>query len=517
MQKIFLYGPSGSGKSTVGKTLAEQLEAGFVDIDTEIERTAGIFIPQIMSEQGEPAFRDLEAAELQKAIQSGAGVVSLGGGALLRASNRELAEAAGVVVYLDADVDTLVGRLRNDPSNPRPLLAGELREKLAGLLERRADHYNSFDLRIATKELTPEEIGWQIQRLIGHFRVSGMGAPYDVLCQAGALDDLSNLLRERGLTGPLALVADSNVAPLYGQDLLSSLQGAGFEASLLTIPAGEQHKSLETVYALWRDLLAAGLDRKSTLVALGGGVTTDLAGFAAATYMRGIPWVAVPTSLLGMVDASVGGKTGFDLPEGKNLVGSFHPPRLVLADPEVLSTLPERELRCGLAEAVKSGIIDDPDLFELCTVSFDQIGPRLEELVRRSMAVKAKVITIDPYERGIRAALNLGHTFGHAVESVSNFELGHGEAIAIGMVVEARLAERLGLATAGLSEEIGVTLSDLGLPTAIPSDLSREAIIQTMRLDKKKSSGVVRFALPVAIGKVEIGVEVEDLQLVFED
>jgi 3-dehydroquinate synthase len=245
-----------------------------------------------------------------------------------------------------------------------------------------------------------------------------------------------------------------------------------------------------------------------------GGVVGDLAGFAAATFMRGCQWVAVPTTLLAMVDASMGGKTGFDLPEGKNLVGAFYPPRLVLADPQVLSTLPERELCSGLAEVVKHGIISDPELFDLCTQGFDVVKADLPEIVRRAMGVKVQVIVQDPFERGIRAALNLGHTVGHAVEIVSHFRLRHGEAVAIGMVAEARLAEKLGLAEVGdgLSSRIRAVLAGLGLPTEVPTDLAVPAIIQSMKLDKKKERRVVKFALPVKIGKVQVGVAISDLE-----
>jgi 3-dehydroquinate synthetase len=213
-----------------------------------------------------------------------------------------------------------------------------------------------------------------------------------------------------------------------------------------------------------------------------------------------------------MVDASMGGKTGFDLPEGKNLVGAFYPPRLVLADPDVLSTLPERELRAGLAEVVKHGVIADPELFELCAQGWKTVTTRLPEVVRRGMAVKVKVIEEDPYERGIRAGLNLGHTIGHAVELVSGFSLLHGEAVGIGMVAEARLAERLTITSQGLSDAIAESLIGLDLPVEIPEELDRAELIRAMRVDKKKAQGVVRFALPVSIGEVKVGVEIKDLE-----
>jgi len=224
----------------------------------------------------------------------------------------------------------------------------------------------------------------------------------------------------------------------------------------------------------------------------------------------------MPTTLLAMVDASLGGKTGFDLPEGKNLIGSFYPPKLVLADPQVLKTLPEEEFRSGLAEVVKHGIISDPELFNLCGRGLDWIKENLEEIVRRAMAVKIKIIEEDPYEKGFRAALNLGHTVGHAVEIVSGFRLRHGEAVAIGMVAEAKLAQRLTVAGKGLSETVTETLKALSLPIQIPGELSREEIIRAMRVDKKKSNGIMRFALPVEIGKVEL-VDVKDLETVFRD
>jgi 3-dehydroquinate synthase len=266
---------------------------------------------------------------------------------------------------------------------------------------------------------------------------------------------------------------------------------------------------------LWKSFLENGLDRKSTVIALGGGVVSDMAGFAAATYMRGINWICVPTTLLSMVDASVGGKTGFDLPEGKNLIGAFYPPKLVLADPSLLLTLSERELRSGMAEAVKHGIISDPELFAICNRGMDWVKDNLEEVVKRAIAVKIKVIEEDPYEKGIRAALNLGHTVGHAVELVSRFELRHGEAIAIGMAVEAAYAARVGLSTQGLVDAVQDSLSALDLPIAIPKEMPREEIIRAMRVDKKKNAKVIRFALPVEIGRVEL-VDVTDLEAVLE-
>jgi 3-dehydroquinate synthase len=333
---------------------------------------------------------------------------------------------------------------------------------------------------------------------------------YDVVI--GNLGDIGSLLLERGLQNPV-VITDENIAKFHAKSVMQSLEMAGFSPKIIMVPAGEAHKNLETVQKLWHAFLEYGLDRKSTVIALGGGVIGDLAGFAASTYMRGIQWVCVPTSLLSMVDASLGGKTGFDLPEGKNLIGSFYPPKLVLADPQLLRTLPEPEFISGLAEVVKHGVIADPELFNLCARGLDCVKDNLEQMVRQAMAVKIKVIEEDPYERGFRAALNFGHTVGHAIELVSNFQLRHGEAVAIGMVAEAKLAEHVGVANQGLSDRIREVVSALGLPVEIPEEYPREQISAAMRMDKKKNAKAIRFALPAEIGKIEL-VDVTDLELV---
>jgi shikimate kinase/3-dehydroquinate synthase len=280
----------------------------------------------------------------------------------------------------------------------------------------------------------------------------------------------------------------------------------------VTISPGEEHKTISTLQLLWEAFLQQGLERSSTIVALGGGVVGDLAGFAAATYLRGVRWVAVPTSLLAMVDASLGGKTGADLPQGKNLVGAFNPPALVLADTAVLATLPEVELRNGLAEVVKHGIIADERLYQLCCQGWPALQGQWNEIVRRAMAVKIRVIEADPYEQGLRASLNLGHTLGHALERVSDFRLRHGEAVAIGMVFAAWLAEQQGLTAAGLAHDLAMVLRNLGLPTGFPAGLDRQSVLQALRLDKKKADGKVRFVLPLRIGEVRWGVDVREVE-----
>jgi len=502
MTHIFLYGPPGTGKSTVGKKIAASLKLPFVDLDRVIETNAGMSIPQVMETQGEPAFRDLETAALKKVIAESAAVIALGGGALLRDENRAIAESSGQVLLLMAQLKTLLYRLDND-SSKRPLLTDDLDTKLSALMEKREAHYNSFPLQIHVDDKTADQNARQAQIALGRHHLSAMGE-YDVV--VGQVSNLTN----HPMQNPI-IVTDENVAKFHLEKLQAILN-----AKAVIIPAGEEHKTLETISFLWKSFLENGLDRKSTVIALGGGVVGDMTGFAAATYMRGINWVAVPTTLLSMVDASIGGKTGFDLPQGKNLVGAFYPPKLVLADPSLLLTLSERELRSGMAEVVKHGIISDPDLFAMCNRSMDWVKANLEEVVKRAMAVKIKVIEEDPYEKGFRAALNLGHTVGHAVELVSGFQLRHGEAVAIGMAVEAAYAARVGLAGSGVVKAVQDSLSALNLPIAIPKEMPCEEIIRAMRMDKKKNAKVIRFALPVEIGRVEL-VDVSDLESVISE
>ena len=513
---FFIYGPPGSGKSTLGQALAGQLGLPFTDLDAAIEQAAGRPIRELFAAEGEPAFRVREAEQLRCAIASAPeSVIALGGGALLDPASRTLAEQSGRVLFLETPPAVLEARTGAQPGI-RPLLTGRghpaARTPLAELLERRAAHYASFPLRLDAGHDRLEEKLAQAQIRLGAFRIRGMGRQEtDVRVGAGLLDSLGRRMRAAGWTGASLVVADTNTADPYGAAAVDAIRQAGVAATLLTISAGEAHKCLETLARLWQGCLEAGLDRGGTVVAVGGGVVGDLAGFAAATWMRGVRWIGVPTTLLAMVDSSLGGKTAIDLPAGKNLVGAFHPPALVLADTRTLHTLPAAERRCGLAETVKHGVIADPGLLAAIEALPDDGAAACgDALVARAMAVKIAVIQQDPYENGLRAALNLGHTLGHAVELASGFTLRHGEAVAIGLVAEARLAERLGLAAEpGLGDRLARLLARLGLPVEVPPGLDRGAIRRALRLDKKNESGTVRFALPLRAGEVRTRVAVD--------
>jgi 3-dehydroquinate synthase len=302
-----------------------------------------------------------------------------------------------------------------------------------------------------------------------------------------------------------AVVTDSGVAPHYADRLLAELARHG-RTSLHVIPAGETSKTRESWAVITDELLGAGCGRDTTVVALGGGVVGDLAGFVAATYMRGVPVVQCPTSLLAMIDASVGGKTGVDTPSGKNLVGAFHPPAIVLLDVETIRTLPLAHRRAGLAEAIKHGVIADAEYFARIDsdlpLLLDANTPAMLACVARSVEIKSQVVREDPREHGIRKTLNFGHTLGHALEHASGYALLHGEAIAIGMVLEARLSERLGVAPEGTASRIGAVLERAGLPISRPASLDPHVVLEATRQDKKARGGAVTYALPAGIGSM---------------
>lgn len=320
---------------------------------------------------------------------------------------------------------------------------------------------------------------------------------YDVLVGDNLLPNLSALAQ---IKGPIALITDTNVGPLHATRL-------GDVACTVTIPAGEQHKTLATVESIYNQLLAAGIDRQATVVALGGGVVGDVAGFVAATFMRGVNFVQCPTSLLAMVDASVGGKTGVDLPQGKNLVGAFKQPTAVLADVSTLQTLPPEEFAAGMAEVVKHGLISNPDLFGRLESGAWRLSNKspiseLQSLVSTAIEVKRDVVQEDPFEQGRRATLNLGHTFGHAIEQVSGYRVRHGEGVAMGLVAAANLSARLEHCHPALQRRIENVLQAQGLPTRIPAEFGADAIYQAMFSDKKKAAGKLHFILLRDVGEV---------------
>lgn len=451
--KIFVYGPPASGKTTLGRRLATALGGEFSDLDELVVAVDGRSIADIFAESGEDAFRELEANELKKVCRGDAKnafhVVALGGGTLLREANRALCESVGTVICLDAPDENELRRRLEKGGKSRPL-GDKARE--------RAAHYATFQHCVS--------------------------ATFDL---DSSLVVVGRSIAPAFLTG-FKCVADENVRRLHAEKL---------GQVIAEIPSGESHKTVATVIGLWRSFAGAGLGRRDAVAAVGGGVAGDLTGFAAATFMRGIAWVNVPTTLLSMVDASTGGKTGCDLPEGKNLAGAFHSPRLVVIDVDFLKTLPEGVLREGRAEMIKHELIGGR------TRLGGGVNATTPAAIAENLAVKIGIVREDPFERlGKRLLLNCGHTVAHAVEKLSEYSISHGEAVAIGCVAEARLAERMKLARAGWADEVAAAFAAEGLPTEMPSGMEWSVLRPVMRGDKKRSGDAVTFALPCGWGDV---------------
>jgi 3-dehydroquinate synthase len=332
----------------------------------------------------------------------------------------------------------------------------------------------------------------------------GGDASYDILIGSGLTGEVHQILTRYAPASAYAVISDSHVGKLYGEGLVRQLSAIGHRAELFEFPAGEWNKNRDTWASLSDRMLAAHFGRDCAVLALGGGVVNDLAGFVAATYLRGVSLVQIPTSLLAMIDSSIGGKTGVDVPAGKNLLGAFHQPRVVIADLNLLGSLTSVQLSAGLAEAVKHGVIADAEYFTFLEREYAAIFAKdaraLQRVVQRSVQIKAEVVARDEREAGKRAILNFGHTVGHAIEATSKYEVMHGEAVAIGMVYESRLAESLGIAASGTAQRVATALERLNLPLERPDGSQVDDLIGAMRADKKVRDGKIRLALPREIG-----------------
>jgi len=338
---------------------------------------------------------------------------------------------------------------------------------------------------------------------------------YNIYIGSDTLDGIAEKLTLFDLSPRIAMVSNPTVFSLYGDRVTDTIKKAGFDLLMVTIPDGEEFKDLDRVQHIYDELLRHKLDRSSALIALGGGVIGDITGFAASTYMRGIPYIQIPTTLLAQVDSSVGGKTGVNHKLGKNMIGTFWQPRIVWIDTETLKTLPERELLAGLAEVIKYGVIHDEELFAFLEHNRDKIlnlsGDAITYIIKRSCEIKAEVVSKDERESGLRAILNYGHTIGHAIETVTGYtRFLHGEAVAIGMCFEARLSQILGIIDKEHVQRIKALIDLYGLPSEMPEDIKTSDLFSSMKLDKKAVAGALKFILPEKIGKVRIQKEVSE-------
>jgi shikimate kinase/3-dehydroquinate synthase len=512
-ENLILTGFMGTGKTAVGQQLAQVLSREFVDMDALIEAREGVTVTEIFAQQGEAHFRQLEARICcELAARSGL-VIATGGGALIPDENYEILSASGPVVCLTATLDEILNRLA--AVKDRPLLdVPDRRTSIAALLDARTDAYGRIPFQVDTTRLAVTQIAERTLTVVKApvakiIPVRTPGGEYSVHLGRGLLAQTGRLLQEEGLDGQVALVTNPTVGDLYAATVIESLEAAGFHTTICTVPDGESYKTLDTVQTLYDSLTEAGLDRQGAVLALGGGVLGDMAGFAAATYLRGVALVQLPTTLLAMVDASVGGKVAVDHPRGKNLIGAFKQPELVIADPNVLTSLPQRETGNGLAEVIKAGIIGDPGLFKQVKAH----GPApLFWLIERAIKLKVAVVEGDPYEQGRRAILNLGHTFGHALELLSGYALSHGAAVSVGMVAAARLSAHLGFCMPALASHTEAVLTRLGLPTTF-HDHTPLQVWQAMAADKKRRGKILRFVLPRAVGDVFVTDQVEQVDV----
>ncbi|MFD7464639.1 3-dehydroquinate synthase [Streptomyces tendae] len=522
---IVLVGPMGVGKSTVGQLLAERLETGYRDTDEDIVTAQGRAIAEIFVDEGEAAFRALEKAAVRTALAEHEGVLSLGGGAILDAGTRALL-AGQRVVYLSMDVEEAVKRTGLNAA--RPLLAVNPRKQWRELMEARRHLYEEVATAVvATDGRSPEEVTEAALDAVELKTVSPGGQPPDPRPEDAVVNDVTRIeiggtagsepyevLVGRQLLGELGGLIGTKakrVAVIHpealaetGDALRADLAEQGYEAIAIQVPNAEEAKTAEVAAYCWKALGQSGFTRTDVIVGVGGGASTDLAGFVAATWLRGVRWIAVPTTVLAMVDAAVGGKTGINTAEGKNLVGSFHPPAGVLCDLAALDSLPVNDYVSGLAEVIKAGFIADPAILDLIEsdpqAARTPAGPHTAELIVRSIKVKAEVVSSDLKEAGLREILNYGHTLGHAIEKNERYKWRHGAAVSVGMHFAAelgRLAGRLDDATADRHRTI---LEAVGLPLHYRYD-QWPKLVENMKVDKKSRGDLLRFIVLDGLAK----------------
>ena len=534
---IFLVGLMGAGKTTIGRLLARRLNMAFIDSDHEIEARTGASIPWIFEIEGEPSFRRREADVIRDLSAQRGIVLATGGGAVLDPASRALLAERGTVVYLRASVSSILQRTSHDKN--RPLLqTADPRKKLEDLTAQREPLYREIaDLIIDTGRPNVQSMVQTIIDQIAQLETARARKArinmneqacisldvelgersYPIVIGRGLLDDGALLTRHIGGSGKVAIVTNTTVAPLYLDKVAAPLRAGGREVVTIILPDGEEYKNWESLNQVFDALLANKCDRKTTLVALGGGVIGDLTGYAAASYMRGVPFVQIPTTLLAQVDSSVGGKTGINHPLGKNMIGAFYQPRAVIADTATLDTLPDRELSAGLAEVIKHGAILDAGFFDWIEQNIGKLVARdhdaLAHAILRSCEIKADVVKRDEREGGLRAVLNFGHTFGHAIENGLGYGAWlHGEAVGCGMVMAADLSHRMGLIDSASVERLRALTQAARLPTVAP-DLGLERWIELMEVDKKNEGGAIKFILLKPLGGPSVATAPKDVLL----
>jgi len=537
---IVITGFSATGKSLVAKEVAQRLNWDFIDTDDEVVKLASKSIDEIFRQDGEGQFRKLEREVIRKACQQRQTVIAIGGGAIVERQNYELLAEKGLLFCLEAKPETIYQRLFQNATygcetEVRPLLAtNNPLERIRQLKASRQPYYANSDWTIHTDRLSLSQVaeevvrGWQLlhgafperdssvaslpqndkeRRARNDKRKTGNDIgkdiakdiacwvetatqSYPVFVGYGLLDKLGEKIKKTGLSGVMSIISDETVFSIYGQKVESILQNAGFAVNTFAMPPGEESKNINSAIRLYDFLVEQRVERDDILIALGGGMVGDLAGFVAATFLRGMPWILLPTSLMAMVDASIGGKVGVNHPQGKNLIGAFYQPSFVLADVHTLNTLPDRELTSGWAEVIKYGLTLDKGFFEFLEANADKLiklePNAVTQAIIRSAAIKAQIVSEDEKERGGRIILNYGHTIAHGLEAASQYKrFLHGEAVAIGMMGAAKLSQRLGLLSSDIVERQQSLLQRFGLPTRWEGILGDCFVAKAPRNDRK--------------------------------
>ncbi len=534
---IILVGMMGAGKTTIGKALSVLLDKDFVDSDHEIQDRTGVKIPVIFEIEGEAGFRKRESEVLADLVKKRNMILATGGGAVLSQENREALRQNGVVIYLRASVNDLYRRTRHDKN--RPLLQTKnLLERLNELHAQRDVYYRETahiiidsgkqGVRFLIQKLIHKLTSFDFQEFNRNHHQNNMQTitvdfatvsekrSYPIYIGYGILNQIDLVLSHIPQMR-VAIISNETVAPLYLNELAAALAKKNVAVIPIILPDGEVHKNWQTLNVIFDALLKNHCERNTTIIALGGGVIGDLTGFAASTYLRGVPFIQIPTSLLAQVDSSVGGKTGINHTLGKNMIGAFYQPRMVLTDSATLNTLPDRELYAGLAEVIKYGLIRDPEFFDWLERNMHRLIARdpeiLNQAIQRSCENKAEIVAADERERGVRALLNLGHTFGHAIENGMGYGVWlHGEAVAAGIVMAAELSLRMKLINDADVERIRNLFLQAKLPIIAPN-MPPEKYLELMALDKKVESGKTRFILLNRIGEAVMRADISPMVL----
>ncbi len=517
-RNIILIGFMGTGKDAVGREITRKTGMIFLSTDKHIELKENKSINRIFKEFGEGYFRQLERKTILRIRDLENIVLATGGGIVIDNENRSLLSKIGHVIHLDAKLEVIEDRLKADTK--RPLVKNK--EDIRKIFNERIGMYQFAELKIETSNKEPAEIADKIIKKLKIIKKSTdvpshtillktthkqypVHIGYDNFAKNAEICKCLNFNSKRAviITNPL-------VGALYLESLEDALEKCGIKPINFIVPDGEKHKNIKMTMKIYDFLLKKTIERREPIIALGGGVIGDLAGFVASTYKRGTPFVQIPTTLLAQVDSSIGGKTGVNHHLGKNMIGTFYQPDLVLSDVGMLLTLSEREFKNGLAEVIKYGIIKDQQLFSLLHKKKNKVLDRntkiLHEIVSRCVRIKKEIVEEDEQEqKGIREILNFGHTIGHAIETLTNYSLySHGEAISIGMVGEARIAVRSGLLEKEDLERIICLISSYGLPIAMPEDIPLDDIKSVIMQDKKARNKKIRSPIPIGIGKVHV-------------